>query len=276
METHLTPQPFLKWAGGKRQLLPEIIKQMPETFHTYYEPFVGAGAVLFRLEPTQAVVSDINEELINTYCVIRDSLEELLVELGKHQNEREYYYAVRDSDLSPEFGERSPVEKAARIIYLNKTCFNGLFRVNSKGHFNVPFGRYVHPKICDVENLRAVHAYLSEHQVEILHQDFEAVLTQAVEGDFVYLDPPYEPLSETSSFTSYSLKGFNQAEQVRLKKVFDKLTERGVDVLLSNSASPFIVDLYAEYHPLLVSATRTINSKASLRGKIDEVLIKNY
>jgi len=269
-------QPFLKWAGGKRQLLSEIHKHIPEKFATYYEPFLGAGAVLFSLQPAQAVINDINEELVNCYAVIRDSVDELIASLKRHTNDQDYYYWLRDLDRQECYRSLSPVERASRILYLNKTCFNGLFRVNSQGYFNVPYGRYAKPKIVDEPVLRAVHEYLAGNDVRIENTDFEEALKGVSPGDFVYLDPPYDPVSDTSSFTGYSLTGFSQKEQKRLKKLFDELTAKGCYALLSNSATPLILELYQEYDPIFVSAKRAINSKASGRGKIGEVLVNNF
>ncbi|MHB1653308.1 MAG: DNA adenine methylase [Desulfitobacteriaceae bacterium] len=276
MDRMQEPQPFLKWAGGKRQLLAEIINHVPTSFAAYYEPFVGAGALFFRLQPTHAVINDINSELVNCYWTIKNSLSDLLEDLAKHKNEETYFYRMRDLDRNPDFVNLSSIEKASRIIYLNKTCYNGLFRVNSQGQFNTPFGHYANPKIRDEGNLRAVSQYLAGRDITIDNADFESVLMNAAKGDFVYLDPPYDPISYTSSFTGYSLQGFSREEQERLKRVYDDLTERGCYALLSNSASPFILELYKEYTPIIVSANRAINSNASRRGKVDEVLVKNY
>ncbi|MFO1444338.1 DNA adenine methylase [Bacillus sp. Bva_UNVM-123] len=269
-------QPFLKWAGGKRQLLPEIRKYIPTKINTYYEPFIGAGAVLFDIQPEKAVINDINIELVNVYQVIKSNADELIEDLKKHENDKEYFYEIRNLDRTPAYMELSPIERASRIIYLNKTCFNGLFRVNSKGQFNVPFGKYKNPQIVNEHVIRAVHSYLSTNDVQILNTDFEKVVEGAKEGDFIYLDPPYDPVSSTSSFTSYSLDGFNREDQQRLKNLFVELDRRGCNVLLSNSATDFIKELYEDYHIEIVSASRHINAKASGRGKIDEVLVMNY
>lgn len=270
-------QPFLKWAGGKRQLLPEIKQHIPK-YNTYYEPFVGAGAVLFELQPKRAVINDSNSELINCYRTIKDNLTELLEDLSKHKNEEEYFYALRELDRKEaEFAQLSPAQRASRIIYLNKTCFNGLFRVNSQGQFNVPFGRYKNPKILDEVVLKAVNKYFNNNEVRILNQDFEEAVNDARNGDFVYFDPPYDPVSDTASFTGYDINGFNRDEQRRLKRVFDDLTQRGVKCLLSNSATDFILELYGDYQPIMiVSASRNINSVADKRGKVSEVLIRNW
>lgn len=264
-------QPFLKWAGGKRQLLPEIRKYVPKKFNTYYEPFVGAGAVLFDIQPKKAVINDINLELINTYKVIKDNVDELIEDLKKHKNEKDYFYEIRDLDRKEEFKELSLVERSSRIIYLNKTCFNGLFRVNSQGQFNVPFGKYKNPQIVNEIVLRAVHNYLNSNDVTILNEDFETVVANAKKGDFIYFDPPYDPVSDTSSFTGYSLDGFNKDDQIRLRDTFVELDKKGCKVLLSNSATDFIKDIYKDFHIEIVSASRNINSVASKRGKIDEV-----
>lgn len=257
-------------------MLKEIRRFIPGEFDTYYEPFVGAGAVLFHLRPRQAVISDVNGELINTYCMIRDRIDELIESLSMHRNEREYFYRLRSLDRSSEFESLSDVERASRFIYLNKTCYNGLFRVNSQGQFNVPFGRYKNPKIVNEDVLRRVHQYLNDNRVRILHDDFAAVLTTARKGDFVYLDPPYDPVSDTASFTGYVVNGFPKAEQIRLKLTVDSLTSRGCKVLLSNASTPFIRDLYRDYTMFTLSAARAINSDATRRGKIEEVLVANY
>ena len=270
-------QPFLKWAGGKRQLLPEIRKYIPKRMGTYYEPFLGGGAVLFDLQPKKAVINDINSELINTYLVIKNNVDELIEDLRKHENTSDYYYKIRDLDRDKNrFSKLSDVEKASRLIYLNKTCFNGLFRVNSQGQFNVPFGRYKNPNIVNEFVLRAVSHYLNNNEVKILNGDFADAVSSAKKGDFVYFDSPYDPVSETASFTGYTLGGFNKDEQIRLRDLFVDLDKRGCKVLLSNSATDFIKDLYKDYHIEIVSATRNINSIATKRGKIDEVLVLNY
>jgi DNA adenine methylase len=271
-------QPFLKWAGGKRQLLPEIRKYIPKKINTYYEPFIGAGAVLFDLQPKKAVMNDINVELVNVYNVVKDNVDELIEDLKKHENDSEYFYAIRDLDRQPKYKELTPVERASRVIYLNKTCFNGLFRVNSQGQFNVPFGKYKNPQIVNEIVLKAVHNFFSSNEVTILNTDFEKVVENAKKGDFVYFDPPYDPVSDTSSFTGYSLDGFNKDDQIRLRDLCVELDKKGCKFLLSNSATDFIKEIYEEkgFHIEIVSATRNINSVASKRGKIDEVLVMNY
>lgn len=274
-------KPFLKWAGGKRQLLPEIKKYLPKNIGktTYFEPFLGGGALLFDLQPKTAIVNDSNKELINCYRVIKDKVEELIeiLKIHKAKNSKEYYDYLRGIDRSKEYREYSDIQKAARIIYLNKTCYNGLFRVNSKGHFNVPFGRYKNPNILDEAVLRGVNDYFNQNTVTFLNRDFAEAVKDAKKGDFIYFDPPYDPVSNTASFTGYDINGFNQNEQRRLKQVVDDLTEKGCYVMLSNSATDFILDLYKDYkETIVVSATRSINSNALKRGKIDEVLVLNY
>lgn len=270
-------KPFLKWAGGKRQLLSEIIKHVPADFDTYYEPFVGGGAVLFQLQPPKAKIADINQELINCYLVVRDYVDELLEDLGRHINDEDYYYHLRNLDRNEEeFNKLSPVKKASRLIFLNKTCYNGLFRVNSQGHFNVPFGRYRVPKFRDEKRLKAVSNYLKTNDICIRRADFAEAVADAREGDFVYFDPPYDPISPSSSFTGYAHRGFSREEQERLKKVYDSLTARGVKCLLSNSATDFIMNLYRDYEMIEVEANRVINSDSSKRGKVPEILVRNW
>jgi len=269
-------QPFLKWAGGKRQLLPILKSHLPKQYNTYYEPFVGAGALLFALQPSNAIINDINSELINCYNVIRNNLDKLVDDLKKHKNEEEYFYHIRNIDRTDNYFLMGSVERASRTIFLNKTCYNGLFRVNSKGYFNAPFGKYKNPKYINLDNLILVQEYLKNSSVVILNCDFEEAIRDAEKGDFIYLDPPYYPISKTSSFTGYGANGFGEVEQVRLYKVFSELDKRGCFVMLSNSNADFIKTLYKEYNIKLVQANRNINSNANGRGKIDEVLILNY
>lgn len=284
MRKNPVAKPFLKWAGGKRQLLAELTKYIQTkdlTKYTYYEPFIGGGALLFELQPTRAVINDKNQELINCYRVVKDSLDDLIDVLRNHQekNSSNYFYEIRDLDRSTQkYQSLSEVEKAARIIYLNKTCYNGLFRVNSQGQFNVPFGRYKKPNILDEAVLMAVSKYLNKPQVKLFNMDFADAVKKAKECDFVYFDPPYDPVSDTASFTGYDVNGFNRNEQIRLKQIFDNLTAKGCRVMLSNSRTDFIMDLYKDYQDKMkiVKATRSINSQALKRGKIDEVLILNY
>ncbi len=271
-------QPFLKWAGGKRQLLPQLRPYFLLDYGTYYEPFVGAGAVLFDLHPENAVINDTNPELINLYHVIKDEqkIELLINDLKTHQNESDYFYHIRALDRQEEYNDTPDYKKASRFIYLNKTCFNGLYRVNSKGYFNVPFGKYKNPNYVNEKVLRAVHQYLNENHIAILNGDFEKATEHAESGDFVYFDPPYDPVSKTSSFTSYSKDNFGEEQQLQLRDTFKRLYEKGCYVLLSNSNTEFINQIYLEIPGvdiIKVDANRSINSKADKRGKIKEVLV---
>lgn len=270
-------QPVLKWVGGKRQLLSEITKYIPKNFTKYYEPFLGGGALLFHLQPKNASVSDANSELINTYTVIRDNIDGLIEHLKKHKNQSDYYYSIRDLDRDHgTYDSLSDVEKASRIIFLNKTCYNGLFRVNNSGEFNSPFGKYTNPNIVNEVVLRAVSNFLNTKKTKILCVDFEECVRSAQRGSFVYFDPPYDPVSSSANFTGYSKGGFGRDEQLRLKNICDELTSRGVHFLLSNSATDFIEKAYSNYTITRVSASRRINSKASARGDVAELLIRNY
>lgn len=269
--------PVLKWVGGKRQLLPEIRKRLPREFSTYYEPFLGGGAVLFFLQPNQAVVNDINHELINVYCVIRDNVEELIDHLRVHRNEAAYFYMIRGLDRKRAvYSQISDIERASRILYLNKTCYNGLFRVNQQGEFNAPFGRYHNPNIVNETGLRAVSQYLNQARITFRSGDFEAALEGVGAGDFVYFDPPYDPMTESANFTGYDKGGFGRGEQIRLKKLCDSLDSQGVKFLLSNSATDFVLDLYSHYNIRVVQAKRAVNSKGHKRGHVNEVLVSNY
>lgn len=271
-------QPFVKWAGGKRQLLPFIRPLMPHKIKQYYEPFLGGGAVFFDRQPSIATLNDTNAELINCYEVIRDFPEELLIETLNHPNTSEHFYRVREMDRSENFALLSAVQRAARLLYLNKTCYNGLFRVNSQGQFNVPFGDYRNPVIADPTVIRAVSRYLNTAKITFRSVDFALAVENAGQGDFIYFDPPYDPVSDTSSFTGYSLNGFTREEQQRLKEVCDELTERTAKVIVSNSDTTFIRQLYSgtNYTVQTVQARRNINSVSSGRGKVDEVIILNY
>lgn len=271
--------PVVKWVGGKRQIIDEIIKYVPDSFSTYYEPFLGGGAVLFELQPKKAVVNDVNEELMNIYEVIKDNVDELIEGLKRHKikNDKAYFYEIRELDRDREqYNLLTPVERASRIIYLNKTCYNGLFRVNKSGEFNAPFGNYKNPNIVNETTLRAVSAYFNKAKIRFTCQDFEDALKWSRKGAFVYLDPPYDPVSETASFTGYDKGGFDHNEQIRLKKTCDKLNKKGIKFLLSNSATDFIMDLYQDYKIEVIQAKRVINSKADRRGNVDEVLVMNF
>lgn len=265
------PKPPVKWAGGKGQLITQFEPLFPDKgYDLYLEPFVGGGAVFFHLLPGRAVLIDSSDELINFYLVVRDHLEELLGDLKKHKNTQEYYYAVRAAEPH----RLPPVERASRFLFLNKTGYNGLWRVNSGGRHNVPFGRYKNPRIADEENLRLVSRALKK--AEILCADFSRVLEYARPGAFVYLDPPYHPVSETASFTSYTACAFKEEDQLRLARIFQKLDSEGCFVMLSNSDTPFIRELYRGYDLQVVYAKRAINSRADRRGPVSELVIRNY
>jgi DNA adenine methylase len=270
--------PFVKWVGGKRQIMPSILELMPKNIkkYIYVEPFVGGGAVLFNLQPQNAVINDYNSELINVYEVIQNNLDELIIDLKKHKNEPEYFYNIRKLDRASDFDKLGKVQRASRLIYLNKTCFNGLYRVNNAGEFNSPFGRYENPNIVNEPVLKAISNYLKSNDIKLLNNDYEEVLKNLDNNSFVYLDPPYHPVSESSNFTGYIQGGWNISDQVRLRGACDNLTKRGIKFLLSNSASDFIKNQYNAYKITTVKATRTINSDADKRGEIDEVLIRNY
>ncbi len=269
--------PVVKWVGGKRQLLDDITPLLPKRITTYCEPFLGGGAVLFSIQPSKAIVNDLNVDLITVYEVIRDDVEALIKSLQKHENTSEYFYDIRDMDRNKtRYQALSKIEKASRLIYLNKTCFNGLFRVNSSGEFNSPFGYYKNPNIVNEPVLRAVSKYFNASNITFFSEDFSETLRRVGKGGFVYLDPPYDPVSDTASFTGYNKGGFDRNEQIRLKNCCDDLTRRGIKFLLSNSATDFIKELYHEYNITTVMAKRAINADASKRGSIEEVLIRNY
>jgi len=266
--------PIVKWVGGKRQLMFELLKNMPENYNRYFEPFIGGGALFFELQPDNAYISDMNEELINLYKVVRDNVEELITDLQKHDISKEYFMEIRNIDRTEEYENWSDVQKASRFIYLNRTCFNGMYRVNSKGEFNVPFGHYKNPRILDENNLINCSNLLQK--TEIKHADFSKILKKVKKGDFVYFDPPYVPLSETSSFTSYTKDGFDMDMQFKLRDVCDELDSMGVKFLLSNSDTKLVNELYENYNIKKVFASRQINANADGRGKITEVLVRNY
>jgi DNA adenine methylase len=269
---------FLKWAGSKLQLIGQFENLFPPTFRNYYEPFVGSGAVFFyvksKLKPNKVILSDTNEELINCFAVVRDKPSELVELLLNHRkrHSKEYYYAVR----SVQSNRLDSVNRAARFIYLNKTCFNGLYRVNSKGQFNVPFGDYDSPSIFDKNILFQASQLLQDVDLQIM--TFEKVLDFAGKDDFVYFDPPYVPLSKTSNFTRYSKSDFTMKEQKRLSEVFGVLDSRGCFVMLSNSDHALTRELYRDYekNTLIVKAKRMINSVGSKRGTINELVVTNY
>jgi DNA adenine methylase len=268
--------PILKWAGGKSQLLKNLVPLVPVRFSSYFEPFFGGGALFFHLlanRPSlRAYISDANPELVNCYLRVRDDVDEVIAQLKRHRNDKHHYYKVRSQDPS----ELDEVGRAARLIFLNKTCFNGLFRVNRRGQFNVPFGKYKNPRIVDEGRLRRVSRSLQQARVAISCCDFDRALARARAGDFVYLDPPYQPLTSTSRFTSYTRRDFVEQDQFRLAKTFRALDARGVFVLLSNSDSHLVRTLYEDFQIDQVLATRAINCNGKKRGRIGELLIRNY
>jgi DNA adenine methylase len=265
-------RPFIKWAGGKSRLLPILSRHFPqrENIRGYFEPFLGGAAVFFHLGHPRSFLSDGNRDLVELYQVVQREVEGLIQSLRIHTYDRDYYYHIRSQDPAA----LTPVQRAARLIFLNKTCFNGLYRVNSRGQFNVPFGRYRNPLICDAPGLRAANAALQCAEISI--GDFESVLDRAGRGDFVYFDPPYHPVNRTSNFTSYTTVRFDEREQRRLAGVFSRLAERGCFAMLSNSDTPLIRDLYQRFNIRTIRADRAINSRPEGRGKITELLILNY
>lgn len=269
-----TAKPFVKWVGGKKQLLPDLVERVPADFGRYYEPFVGGGALFFHLQPQRACLTDVNSDLVNLYTVIRDKVDELVEDLHQHVYEKTYFYQMRGMDRTPEYEIWTDVQKASRFIYLNKTCYNGLYRVNSKGQFNAPFGRYTNPTILDSDNLYACHIALKKAVIE--ETSFYSVRRRIRSNDFVYFDPPYAPLTATASFTGYTKGGFDEDMQYKLRDLCRVLDKRSVRFMLSNSSAPLILDLYAEFNIDFVYATRTVNSKAGKRGKIPEVIVTNY
>lgn len=267
-------KPFLKWVGGKSQILDELIKRIPANFKKYFEPFVGGGALFFALQPQNATLSDVNPELINVYTQVRDNVEGLIKSLKKHVYDEDHFYSVRNLDRKDSFKNLSSVEKASRLIYLNKTCYNGLYRVNSKGEFNTPFGRYTNPTILDSANLRECSQAL---QNTIIRQcEFNIIEEEISNNDFVYFDPPYVPLSSSASFTNYSKTGFNLEKQEELFRLCKKLDKKNVKFMLSNSKTPFIERLYKDFKIDTILAARSINSNPLMRGGVCEVIIRNY
>jgi DNA adenine methylase len=277
----VTPKPFVKWAGGKRQLISILNQNLPESFGTYYEPFLGGGALLFHILTDKygqkCSISDLNSDLVLAYTTIRDRIDALIVSLKNHEknyqkNSESYYYSIRESN------PRSAIEKTSRLIFLNRTCFNGLYRVNSKGKFNVPLGKYSNPNIVNEENLRAVSHILQSNRISINCRDFEAVLRDAKRGDLVYFDPPYQPISPTANFTSYTNKDFTYDDLTRLAELCLKLDSRGCKVLLSNSDSKEVADIFSKdpWKITKIEANRSINSNSKKRTGHFELLIKNY
>lgn len=269
--------PVLKWAGGKRQLMDTLKPLLPNKITLYCEPFFGGGAMAFSLQPNRAFINDINAELMRVYEVIKTDVDELIELLENYKNESDFFYSVRDWDRDKDkYNSLSDVEKAARIIYLNKTCFNGLYRVNNAGEFNSPFGNYRNPNIVNAPVLRAVNSYLNNADIRLTSVDYEEVLHSLPSSSFVYLDPPYDPISDTSNFTGYAKGGFSHDEQIRLRRCCDELDKKGIKFMLSNSSTEFIHEQYSDYNIITIRAKRAINSVAAKRGDVDEVVVRNY
>ena len=272
-------KPFVKWAGGKRQIIDKLLEYAPKEFNTYYEPFVGGGALLFELSPKNAVINDSNKELMNVYDCIKDENKfvKMCRELNHYEtnHSEEFYYEIRNKDRDKtKFNKIVDYKRAARTIYLNKSCFNGLYRVNSKNEFNVPFNKKTKVNTYDSQNLGIIHSYLNFNNIKTLCIDFEESVKDAKKGDFIYFDPPYD--SDTSSFTSYTEDGFGKKEQERLAKVYKDLTDRGCYVMLSNNNTKLVNELYKDYNIHVIKAKRNINSNGAKRGKVEEVIITNY
>jgi DNA adenine methylase len=281
------PGPFLKWAGGKRALLGDILPNIPEFTGKYVEPFLGAGAVFFQIGAgVQKVASDQNSELIDTYTVVRDYPERLIEELRKHKNEKEHFLAIREMDREAQFFKLDIVERAARFIFLNKTCFNGLYRVNSNGHFNVPFGNQKNPDIVSEKQILNASAYLrhrltgskGKFSSQLFTGDYKAITKSVKEDDFVYMDPPYHPISTTSNFVTYGKNGFNATHQEELRDEVLLMHTLGAKIMLSNSDTPLIRKLFSSrvFHKKTVSVRRAISAKSEGRAPISELLITNY
>lgn len=272
-------KPFVKWAGGKRQIIDKLKEYVPDEYDTYYEPFVGGGALLFELAPKKAVINHLNEELMNVYnCLCNEEKFKKMCNLLNHyeaEHSEEFYYEIRNKDKNKNaYNRLSDYTKAARTIYLNKACFNGLYRVNSKNEFNVPFGKKTKINTYEGSNLITVSNYLTMNDIKIQSVDFEESLKTAKKGDFVYIDPPYD--SDTSTFNNYTEDGFGKEEQRRLAKVYKDLDKRGVYVMLSNHNTNLINELYKDYHIHIIEAKRNINANGKKRGKVEEVIITNY
>lgn len=294
MKINYSPRPFLKWVGGKTQLLPSLLPLIPKEFNTYHEPFLGGGAMFFALQPGQAILSDANANLIDNYLAVKTEIDTLVDEL--QIIEKKYLEHVRNENYNPKnewylaekyfydarFEFNNPptctiidaVWIAKHMIFLNKTCFNGLYRENKSGQFNSPFGKYKNPKICDEENLRACSKALQAAELKIA--SFAESLSLVQEGDFVYADPPYQPVSKTAKFTSYTSGGFDWKKQEELKEWMDEITNRKARMMISNSDTPEIRQLYSAYNITTVEARRNVNSKGEKRGKVNEVVIRNY
>ena len=276
----LKAKPFVKWAGGKRQIIDKLLKLVPVEYDTYYEPFVGGGALLFELSPKEAVINDSNKELMNVYKTISSDkgYEETLKLLNTYEKKHDeaFYYKIRNLDKDKEkFAKLNDYERAARTIYLNKACFNGLYRVNSKGEFNVPFNKKLKINTYDGQNMTLAYVYFQTNKITMLSTDFEEAVKDAKKGDFIYFDPPYDSEND-DTFNSYTEEGFGKEEQRRLARVYKELSDRGCYVMLSNHNTTLINELYNEFNIHVIRAKRNINSKGEKRGKVEEVIITNY
>jgi DNA adenine methylase len=269
-KTSAIARPLVKWVGGKRQLLHALVPLLPTRWNRYFEPFSGGAALFFAVEPKRAMLCDMNNELINAYSVVRDKVEDVIECLQGYPYERDFFMRIRAQDPSV----LDEVARAARFLYLNRTCFNGLYRVNSRGQFNVPFGRYVNPRICDPARFRAAAGALGKAELHVA--DFAEVEGGARRGDFLYFDPPYIPASATSSFTAYTSASFGMSDQQRLADLFRRLHRKGCKLMLSNSDLPLVDELYAGFQIERVAANRAINSRATGRGAVGEVIVRNY
>jgi DNA adenine methylase len=271
--------PFVKWAGGKRQIIDKLKQHIPEEYNTYYEPFVGGGALLMELTPKKAVINDYNEELINVFRCIQDEtkMKKMTKELDKYEKEHseEFYYDLRNKDRDKaKFNKLADYKKAARTIYLNKACFNGLYRVNSKNEFNVPFGKKTKVSTYDGNNLNLLNYFFNTSVTRMTTCDFEECVKDAKKGDFIYFDPPYD--SDTTTFNSYTEDGFGKEEQVRLARVYKELSDRGCYVMLSNHNTKLVNELYSDFNIHIIEAKRNINANGKKRGKVEEVIVTNY
>lgn len=276
----MNAKPIVKWAGGKRQLINKLLELMPKEYNDFFEPFIGGGALLFELMPEKAIINDVNKELIAIYKCLsnKEDFAHMLEDLEEHErnHSEEYYYEVREEDRKPNF-ESNPIwKRASRAIYLNKSCFNGLYRVNSKGHFNVPSGKKEKVRTYDKDNIKLLHKYFITKNVIILEGDFVKAVETAQKSDFVYFDPPYDPFEGKDSFTAYSEFDFSKEDQKRLAAIFKELSDKGVYVMLSNHNTKFINELYQGFNVYVVKARRTLNADAKGRGNVEEVIITNY
>ena len=268
------PKPFIKWAGGKRQIIKELTDSLPKNYNRYFEPFIGGGALFFAVRPKNAYISDINPELINLYNTVKNNTHSLIKDLLRYKNTETEFYKIRNLDRTPDYKNLTNIEKAGRFIYLNKTCYNGLYRTNSKGQFNAPYGFYKNPNIIDEQNLKICSELLKETEIGL--SDFSNIENKIKTRDFVYFDPPYIPINKTSSFTKYYKDDFNTGSQIKLKELCDRLNKKNIYFMLSNSYNETALNLYKEYNIKKINAIRAINCKADKRGTINELIITNY